>query len=176
MKRLILLIVLLVITGFFLKPSIWEKLGWDKKPLAACKLSGSQTKDTLLDSYIVQTGDTLAGIAFDKLGDGQRAQEIVELNSDRYITLSSNPVLTEGWKLYLPPKNGGKKVSNMHVFAGRVIGSTINQFTIHGKNQEMSFSPDVNTQYLDIKPIEIDDCLLIGYNGDTQKVYIVGSQ
>ena len=53
--------------------------------------------------YTVVSGDYLSSIAARYLGDGDRWPEIVELNKDKYPSLSSNPnLIYPGWVLTLP--------------------------------------------------------------------------
>jgi nucleoid-associated protein YgaU len=55
--------------------------------------------------YTVKRGDTLQGIAQTQLGTWQRWRELVDLNKDKYPSLSSNPdFIAVDWKLKVPAK------------------------------------------------------------------------
>lgn len=55
--------------------------------------------------YTVKRGDTLQGIAQTQLGQWQRWRELVDLNKDKYPSLTSNPdFIAVDWKLKVPTK------------------------------------------------------------------------
>lgn len=55
--------------------------------------------------YTVKRGDTLQGIAQTQLGQWQRWRELVDLNKDKYPSLTTNPdFIAVDWKLKVPTK------------------------------------------------------------------------
>jgi LysM repeat protein/prefoldin subunit 5 len=55
------------------------------------------------ETYQVVSGDSLSAIAAQKLGDGSRWPELVELNKDKYPGIEKNPdLILVGWVLTLP--------------------------------------------------------------------------
>lgn len=60
--------------------------------------------------YVVESGDTLSGIARDHLGDPARYAEIFDANRDREQPdgrrLTDPNLIRPGWHLYLPPETG----------------------------------------------------------------------
>ena len=66
-------------------------------------IRGAERKFPRTKEYTVVSGDTLTGIAKEKLGQAGRFTEIAILNYDRYPNLKTNPGLIQvGWKLRLP--------------------------------------------------------------------------
>ena len=75
--------------------------------------------------YTVVSGDYLSSIAARYLGDADRWPEIVELNKNKYPSLSSNPnLIYPGWVLTLP--GGSTAPSSSNVASGSSTGSTSN--------------------------------------------------
>ncbi|MBC7234954.1 MAG: LysM peptidoglycan-binding domain-containing protein [Chloroflexi bacterium] len=75
--------------------------------LATCLL-GLRPARAAPKDYIVQPGDTLAGIAAELLGDGGRYLEIMQLTNERaqvdsrYPTITNPDILEVGWMLAIP--------------------------------------------------------------------------
>lgn len=178
MRKVFLGALIVILLYFVIKPDLSIlPLPWNKMDTATCKLVGNLSKDKVLEEYTVQEGDTLLSIATDKLGDSTKVEDIIAFNKDKYPNLSmDNPYLVAGWKIYIPPKNAAKSVDDFSVAAGKVIKTDDTSFTLAIKQNEITFRPNENTRYQDVKPLEKGDCVKVGYNPKSMQIYTVGLQ
>ena len=87
-----------------------------------CIHEGPLEKRLHLDTYLVQSGDSIIEIARDIVGNPDRAGEIIILNQDRYPSLTQeNPMLEPDWELVLPPKNTEHTNGLLYAIGGKII-------------------------------------------------------
>jgi hypothetical protein len=87
-----------------------------------CKYHDTPPKDTYLETYVVQPGDTLLSIAQNRLHDSSRVDELIILNHDKYPYLTRNNTFIEaGWKLLFPPAVFKQTSGNIGMIRGAIM-------------------------------------------------------
>lgn len=92
--------------------------------------------EEVMRRYSVKTGDSLASIAKEQLGDYRRAVEIVEANKDRYSSLRRSHFIEVGWELLLPPKWAVPTSGHITGFAGTFISENEEEYWL---SQSLTF-------------------------------------
>ncbi len=168
------LLLLCIVTSFFAIHLFKKQRSDTAQPLTQnsnittiqpeCTKNNFLPKNQYLPAYQVKQGDTLLSIAKTQLKDASRVNELIQLNSDIYPSLSiEKPFLEKGWKLALPPKD---TVTNglVYVVAGRVTKSAYG-WGIHSKNS--STGPFLLSELPE--NIVTNDCAIVIYQGNDIK-------
>ncbi len=91
------------------------------------------TKETTCKTYTVKYGDSLYGIAFSELGDGDKYKDLIELNKNEYPSLENNPqAISTGWELKLSSCNATEKDTTTEK-TGTTEESTIQTYDVKVK-------------------------------------------
>jgi len=130
-----------------------------------CELDGFAEKEQYLNNYTVKRGDTLLSISKTQLGDTSRVNEIINLNKDKYPTLSlENPFLETEWKLLLPHQRYGKTNGIINVIHGTLSKSN-SGWSVHWRTGSVGVFPFEDLEKYSHLNLIHGDCITVVYQG-----------
>jgi hypothetical protein len=159
----------------------------DPAPLATDDEVVQETSSSC-QTYTVQSGDSLWGIAVSELEDGSKFKEIIEQNKETYPSLSTSNSVSVGWELKLNCEGSSQDdkaaseedaaldsyIVNVNVFGkgqNPVGGATV---TIHSDPQEAITDENGTVRFESVEPGE--HRVLVAYNGyeGEQSIFLTG--
>lgn len=174
---LVLIIVVVAIIGIYIvvknqkKASPFIPTGiTQQKYEKKCQLYGFNDKKNFLPEYTVKAGDTLLSIANKELGSVSRVNEIIELNKDRYPSLSiENPFIEQNWTLFLPPPYLTSTNGKLLEFDGELSEiRNDGNWVIKDLDSTVTLRPDKNVKMIGKTSFEVGDCVRVLYQPGAQ--------